>query len=87
MNPFIQQMVNNKVNGITPRELLTLSKQYQVPLNEQQAVKVVQILRSEKIDVSNTEQLHRILNRLQVEIDPHVASVVQQLMSQFSKYL
>ncbi|KGA95919.1 hypothetical protein AJ85_15695 [Alkalihalobacillus alcalophilus ATCC 27647 = CGMCC 1.3604] len=87
MNPIMQQLVNHKVNSLSSTELLQLSEQYQIPLNEQQANKVIQILRTEKINVANTEQIHRILNRLQTEVDPYVSNVVQQLMQQFNQYL
>ncbi|WP_413380156.1 DUF2624 family protein [Alkalihalobacillus sp. 1P02AB] len=87
MNPIMQQLINHKVNSLSSTELLQLSQQYQIPLNEQQANQVIQIIRSEKINVANTEQIHRILNRLQTEIDPYVANVVQQLMQQFNQYL
>ncbi|WP_235820396.1 DUF2624 family protein [Halalkalibacter krulwichiae] len=83
----MQQLVNNKVNSLTTKELLDLASQYNIPLTYQQAEKVITIIRSEQIDVANQAQVHRIIQRLQTEVDPHVSSVIQQLLSQFSQYL
>ena len=87
MNAFIQQMVNQKVNNITKEELLSLSKQHQMPINEAQAEKVIAILRSEKIDVSNVEQCERIVQRLKSEVDSHVSGLIKQLLDQYAPML
>ena len=70
----MQQLVNHKVNSLTTSDLLQLAQQHQIPVTQQQAEHVLHIVHSEKINVANTEQIHRILHRLQTEVDPHVAS-------------
>lgn len=87
MNAIMQQLVNHKVNSLTTGELLQLAKQHQIALTNEQAKKVISILRSEEINVANQEQVNRILHRLQTEIDAHVSSVIKQLLQQFSQYL
>ncbi|MCM3712858.1 DUF2624 domain-containing protein [Halalkalibacter oceani] len=87
MNVIMQQLVNNKVNSLTPSELLQLAKQYQIPLTSEQADKVIAVLRSEDIDVANQAQVSRMIHRLQTEVDSHVSGVIQQLLQQFSHYL
>ncbi|MFC0473496.1 DUF2624 family protein [Halalkalibacter kiskunsagensis] len=87
MNAIIQQLINNKVNSLTTNELLDLANQYNIKISSAQAEKVISILRSEKIDVTNKAQIERLIQRLQTEVDPHVSSVVQQLLQQFSQYL
>lgn len=83
MNGFMLQLVNQKVNTLTVKELLGLAHQYQIPLSLEQARKVIAILRSETIDVANASQVNRIIHRLQTEVDPHVSSVIEQLLHQF----
>ncbi len=87
MNSIVYQLVNQKVNSLTKTELMNLASQYNIPLNSSQAQKVIAILRSEKIDVSNTAQVNRIINRLKKEVDPYVSSVVNQLLNEFGHYL
>ncbi|WP_100406779.1 DUF2624 family protein [Bacillus solitudinis] len=87
MNSIMQQLINQKVNSISPQDLLSLASQHKVSITMDQANDVVAILRSEKIDIANQEQVHRLLNRLQTEIDPYVSKVVTQLLDQFSHYL
>jgi hypothetical protein len=87
MNAIMQQLVNNKINSLTVKELLDLATQYNIQLSYQQAEKVITILRTEQIDVANQAQVHRIIHRLQTEVDPYVSSVIQQLFKQFSQYL
>ncbi|WP_017728359.1 DUF2624 family protein [Halalkalibacterium ligniniphilum] len=87
MNPFMQQLVNQKINALTVMDLLQLAKQYQISLSQEQANKVLIVIHSEKIDVGNKEQVNRLIQRLQVEIDPHVSNVIAQLLKQFGHYL
>ncbi|MDT8861761.1 DUF2624 domain-containing protein [Alkalihalobacillus sp. MEB130] len=87
MNAIMQQLVNNKINSLTPGELLNLANQYNIQLTQQQAEKVISIIRSEQIDVANQAQVQRMIQRLQTEVDPYVSSVIQQLLQQFSQYL
>ncbi|MFC0558068.1 DUF2624 family protein [Halalkalibacter alkalisediminis] len=87
MNAFMQQIVNNKVNSLTTKELLDLATQYNIQLSTQQAQQVIAILRTEQIDVGNQAQVERIIHRLQTEVDEYVSSVIQQLLQQFSQYL
>ena len=87
MNAIIQQLVNQKINSLTQSDLIQLAKQYQISLSQDQAVKVISILRSETIDVSNQAQVNRLIHRLQTEVDQHVGNVVKQLLQQFGHYL
>lgn len=87
MNAFILQMVNQKVNNLTKDELLSLSRQHQMPINEAQAEKVISILRSEKIDVGNAAQCERLVERLQTEVDSHVSGLIKQLLDQYAPML
>ncbi|MDQ0205564.1 DUF2624 domain-containing protein [Alkalicoccobacillus murimartini] len=87
MNVFIQQLINQKINSITVPELVKQAEKNQIPLTESQAKKVVSILKTEKIDVGNAEQVERLLTKLQTETDSHVASTIQQLLQQYSHLL
>ncbi|TSB46738.1 DUF2624 family protein [Alkalicoccobacillus porphyridii] len=87
MNMFMQQIINQKINSITAVELIKQAEKNQIKLSESQAQKVVSILKTEKIDVGNAEQVERILAKLQTETDSHVAGTIQQLLQQYSHLL
>lgn len=83
MNPFIIQMVNFKINQLTPEDLVQLSAQHQVPVTMQQAKKIIAVLKTETIDVSNKQQVERMIDKLQQLDDPYLSSVMSSLLNQF----
>lgn len=87
MNPFIIQMINFKINQLTPEELVQLTVQHQVPVTMQQAKKIVDLLKTETIDVSNKQQIERMINKLQQLDDPYLSSVMSSLLNQFGHLL
>lgn len=87
MNPFIIQMVNFKINQLTAEELVQLSEQHQVPVTMQQAEKVIAVLKTETIDVSNQQQIERMLAKLKKLNDPYLSSVLHSLLNQFGHLL
>lgn len=87
MNAFMQQLINQKINSITAPELIKQAQKNQITLTQSQAQKVVSILKTEKIDVGNADQVERILEKLQKETDSHVAGTIQQLLQQYSHLL
>ncbi|MCM2677827.1 DUF2624 family protein [Alkalicoccobacillus plakortidis] len=87
MNVFIQQLINQKINSITAPELIKQAEKNQIQISSSQAQQVVSILKTEKIDVGNAEQVERLLQKLQTETDSHVASTIQYLLQQYSHLL
>ncbi|MBU8905690.1 DUF2624 domain-containing protein [Desertibacillus haloalkaliphilus] len=87
MNPVLQQMINAKLNSITKAELMQLSQQYQLPITERQAERIIQILRAEPIDILNEKQRERIINQIKTEIDQETAKKAEQLLQQFQHML
>lgn len=87
MNPFIHQMINYKINQLTVDELLALSAQYQFSLSRRDAQKIIKILRSETIDIANTQQRDRLIARIKKEVSPKTAQEINKLMDQFADYL
>ncbi|WP_209125399.1 DUF2624 family protein [Alkalihalobacillus sp. BA299] len=87
MNPFIQQMINLKINSLTKKELMALAHQHQMPINDEQASKVIKVIQSEPIDIANRQQLDRMIHRLQTEVDPYVSRLISQLLNQYGHLL
>ncbi len=84
MNPFYRRMANNKLNQITPEELYQLAIKYHYPLTKKQAIKVIRILRSEKIDVGDLQQRKRILDRIGKEVSPLIKKTIEDLLKQYN---
>ena len=87
VNPFILQMVNQKLNTITKQELIQLAKQYQFVITDAQAAKIIAILRKEPIDVSNLAQRDRILQQVKQQVDAATQQKVNEMLKQYDQFL
>lgn len=87
MNPFIIQMVNHKLNTIKKDELLQLATQYNFDITENQAKKIIAILRTETIDVTNQTQRDRLLKKVKQQVDAKTAKQVNEMLKQYDQYL
>ncbi len=79
MNPFLQQMINHKLNTLSAEELIALASQYNIQLTNTQASQIVRILREEKIDVANVQQRERIIKKIEAVTNPQVAQTIQTM--------
>lgn len=84
---FIQQIVNHKINHITPQELVELAASQRIRISLSEARRVITILRTEKINITDEKQIKRILAKIQREVHPHVMKQVEQLLSTYYKKL
>ncbi|TLS39380.1 DUF2624 family protein [Pseudalkalibacillus caeni] len=80
MNMIQLQLVNYKLNNITPSELIQLSNQYGIKISQQEAKQIIAILRQETIDVSNVKQRKKILQKISKQVNPQLASKVNKLI-------
>ena len=81
MNPLVRQFINNKINTITPEDLINLGNIYQIRLSRNQAIKIVKILRREKINIENRAQLDRILRQIGTEVGVDVQYKIQSILN------
>lgn len=86
-NAFIQHMVNHKINTISPEELVQLASSQGIRITKKEAVRVIAILRSEKINIKNTNQINRLLNKIKKEVNPTAMKQVEQLLLFYLKKL
>ncbi|MCF6137942.1 DUF2624 family protein [Pseudalkalibacillus berkeleyi] len=85
MNPFLQQMINHKLNTLSAEELIALGSQYNIQLTDAQAAQIIRILRQEKIDVSDVKQRDRIIKRIEAVTSPQVAQTIQVMFQSISR--
>ncbi|HEU5138779.1 MAG TPA: DUF2624 family protein [Bacillales bacterium] len=83
MNPFVKQMVNHKINSITPKQLYQLGTQYNTPISMKQAEQITSILHEQPIDVMDGAQRSRVLGRIAREVNPDVAKKIKSLLEVF----
>jgi hypothetical protein len=83
MNPFIQQMVNYKINHITSSELISLASQYNVTLSSEQATQILQILRAQQIDIYNNTQRIQIMKKIEKVVGRSKAQQINQIFNSF----
>lgn len=77
---FIQQIVNKKLNNITTNELLKLSKEYQIPITEEQAQKIVALIKGKNINIySHTERIE-LIKQIAKVTSPSTAQQVNTLL-------
>ncbi|KOO43895.1 DUF2624 domain-containing protein [Priestia koreensis] len=82
---IFQQIINNKVNNISVKELLSFSKQYKVHLTEDQARKLVGIIRERPIDIYNTADRQDLLKKVARVTNYETAQKVQELFDQIAR--
>lgn len=83
MNPFVQQMINHKINTLTPKQLQQLGNQYQVPITMDQSHQIIDIIHRQPIDVADETQRKRLFNQISKEVDPTVANKINKLFESF----
>lgn len=83
MNPFVQQMINYKINHMTPEQLYKLAVEYNVSLSKSQAKKVIEIIREEPVNIVDATQRKRILKKIGREVDPILARRIKVLLDTF----
>lgn len=83
MNPFVQQMINHKINTLTPRQLYQLANQYNVSVSMTQARQITAILHRQPVNIADEMQRKRILNQIAHEVDPGVARKIKTMLESF----
>lgn len=86
MNPFIQQFLNQKINSLTSDELIKHGQTYNIKLTTDEAIKIINILKSEPyIDINDNEQHRKIIKKIGKEINLTLARKANDLLNQFKK--
>ncbi len=85
MNAFIQQMINQKINSVTPEELLRYGAQYGFQINPQQAKEIVSHFNGKHINIFNDSERNKVINALSKTIDPNLVAEVNKLFLNFIK--
>lgn len=83
MNPFIQQMINHKITHLTVPQLLSLASQYNVTLTQEEATKILHILRMQQIDIFNNNERKQLLLKIEKVVGRNRAQQINQIFQSF----
>ncbi|MFX3616069.1 MAG: DUF2624 family protein [Sporolactobacillus sp.] len=87
MNPFIQQIVNQRINQVSAEELYQQAAQMQIPVSEEQARQIADQVRGKNIDLFTTSGQQTLMAILKRELGPEMADELyqyfQQIMEKF----
>ncbi|GAA0341295.1 DUF2624 domain-containing protein [Bacillus carboniphilus] len=82
---LFENVVNYKINNITKEDLLKYSKQFNIPLNNDQAAKVTKLLRGKGINIFNDKERTQLIKEVAKITGPETARKVNQLFIQFTR--
>lgn len=82
---FYQMIVNQRVRQITPEGLLELGHNYGLQINYNQALQVVNLIRTRPINVFDDMQRNMLLGEIAKITSPTVAGQIEHLFNQLIK--
>jgi hypothetical protein len=82
---IFENIINHKVNTITTDELLKYAAQFQVNITREQAKKIAEYLRSEKVNIFNDSARATLIREIAKIAGPETAKEVNKLFIQFTK--
>lgn len=82
---IIQHIVNKKLNNITVEELLKYSKDYNIPISVAQAQQVVVLIKGQNINIYNSAERLKLINKIAAVTSPATAQQVNALLEQLVK--
>ncbi|MBU9712084.1 DUF2624 family protein [Evansella tamaricis] len=86
MNPVIQQMVNQKIRGLTAKELIRLGRENNISITVKQAKEILSILHEKPFDIGNKQLVQEVNNKLK-KLDPSLYKKAKSLLKPYEQYL
>ena len=86
MNAFIKQLVNQKMNRMTPMELKNLGEKYGTKISHTEAEEVMKIIRSMNFDIFNEQDRRSVLNNIANSTNPDLAKNLEALFNRFLRW-
>ncbi len=80
---FIQQIINHKINHLSSDELIRLAAEYGMHVSRTEAQQVLTILRSEKINLSDHQQINRLLLQIKATVNEDAMKKAEQLLNHY----
>lgn len=82
LNPITKHLINQKINQISVNGLINYASRYGIFLSVEQAIKIVRILKKQRINIENKQQIMQIIRMIETQISPSVRNKVVNLIKQ-----
>lgn len=82
---LFQQIINQKMNTITADELMSYSRQFNIPLSREQAKKVADAIRGKNINIFDANERMALIKKIAGITSPETAKQVNSLFQKFVK--
>jgi hypothetical protein len=80
-----QQIINQKIKTITPEELVSYSEDYGISLTIEEAKKIIDIVRHNKINIFDSQERMKWVRELAKITSPQTAKQANALFLKFMK--
>jgi hypothetical protein len=80
-----QQIINQKIKTITPEELVSYSEDYGISLTIEEAKKIIDIVRHNKINIFDSQERMKWVKELAKITSPQTAKQANALFLKFMK--
>ncbi|MCO7126313.1 DUF2624 domain-containing protein [Sporolactobacillus shoreicorticis] len=87
MNPFIEQLVIQKMNRLTSEELYKYAEQYDIAVTKQQTANIARRVQNQNINPFQPQGQKRLRKILDEEIGATLAARLEQQFEQLAKNL
>jgi len=80
---LFQKIVNQKINNLSYKELLHYAKQHNVSITEDQAKKIVRLVRGKNINIFEDKERLKLLKEISTITSQETAQKVNKLFLEF----
>ena len=84
---LFEMMVNHKINQIRPDELLSLAKQHQITLTQNQAQSITGLLAGRNINIFDIRQRQNVLGQITQVAGANTARAIETLFNNLTANL
>lgn len=82
LSGFTKHLINQKINQLTVNELINYASRYGIYLSANQAIKIIRILKQQRINIGNKQQIMQIIRKIESDISEDVRNKVINLIKQ-----
>lgn len=86
MNPFIKEIINQKIRQLTVKELIRLGQKEGVVLTVKEAHQILSILHEKPFDIGNKKHVIEIQEKFEKQF-PHLYNQAMQLLKPYEHFL
>lgn len=86
MNPVIRELINQKIEQLTVKELIRHSRKEGIVMTVKDAKRILAVIQEEKFDIGNKKQVNQFKKKLKMEFPQHYDKAMA-LLKPYEHYL